>query len=171
MPSGEDRRSPKWTEVWRGEPGTCDVGAAGHGCHQEEPWRASHLTDPCQPRSHRDPEHLTLSFQLRAHFHRSEGPRRALEEPGNLDPNCVSALVCLLVKWDSGLGSLSLLKIWFPSGGMKWLSLFLLWEHRTEPGARKKGEENGDLVKVTRVGEHSQEQNCRSLDSQPPASP
>lgn len=41
----------------------------------------------------------------------SEGLRRALEEPGNLDPNCVSALVCLLIKRDLGLGSLSLLKI------------------------------------------------------------
>lgn len=28
----------------------------------------------------------------------SEGPRRALKEPRNLDPNCVSVLVCLLIK-------------------------------------------------------------------------
>lgn len=36
---------------------------------------------------------------------------------------------------------------------------------------KKKREKNGDLVKVTRVGEHSQEQNPGSLDLQLPGSP
>ena len=51
------------------EPGTCDAGAVGHGCHQGEAWRAGHLTDLGQPHSYRHPERLTLSLWRRAHFH------------------------------------------------------------------------------------------------------